>query len=124
MSNNLSKKEHVSFFEGIKIFLKKILKKQSIQTMIEPQDKQLEKIEKPKNAEDKTKESFENYLKVEIKSDYENDKKREEFVKNLEKNPKLFYELPIEKLQKLEEYYKESIKKYEEKLAKIKSTTK
>ena len=68
---------------------------------------------------DNSKEEFENSIKVEIKNDYINDMKREEILNYLEKNPKLFYDLPIEKLEKLENYYKDSIRKLEEKLARI-----
>lgn len=49
--------------------------------------------------------------------------KREEFLDKLESNPKLLYDLPIEKLEKLENYYVELIKKQEEKLARIKKAS-
>lgn len=118
MSNNLPIKEDNSFFEKIKNFFRRLLKKQNTQEVANFQVE--EKIE---NKEDKAKERFENSIKVKVKYDYINDMKREEFIYNLEKDPKLFYELPIEKLEKLEDYYKDSVKKQEEKLAKIKKAS-
>ena len=67
------------------------------------------------------KNKFQESIRVEVNNDYINDMKREEFLDRLESNPKLLYDLSIKQLEKLEKYYKKSIKKHEEKLAKIKN---
>ena len=120
MSNEQYKEDN-SLIEKIKRFFKKLFKKQDYTTMLEEQNEkkpELKEIEK-----NQAKEDFENSLKVEIKNDFVNDEKREKFIDRLEKNPELFYELPIEKLEKLEDYYKKSIKEYEEKLERIKKAS-
>lgn len=48
------------------------------------------------------------------------EKEREEFLDVIEKNPKMLYDLPVEKLEKLKEYYEYSISKKEEQLRKLK----
>ena len=62
---------------------------------------------------------FENSLKVEVNNKYLIELKKEEFLKQLEKNPELFLKLPIEKLKVIENYYMEQLKKEEEKLKRI-----
>lgn len=119
MDNNLPVKKNNSFFEKIKNFLKKLFFKESIENSYEEKNKLQTQIEK----KDTRKDEFQESIRFETKNDYVNELKREEFLDKLESNPKLLYDLPIEKLEKLENYYGESIKKQEEKLAKIKKAS-
>jgi len=69
------------------------------------------------------KDLFHKSLKVNIKNDYDErlkEIKREEFLDEIENNPELLKNLPIEKLKRLVAYMELSIKKKEEKLAKLK----
>ena len=73
-------------------------------------------------SEPNRKKQFEESIRVETTNDYINEIKKEEFLDKLESNPKLLYDLPIEKLERIENYYEDSIKKQEMKLAKMKKT--
>lgn len=123
MNSNLPVKQDNSLFGRIKSFFRKIFFKDKIENNYE--EKYEEKIEvQPKiEQEDNRKRQFEESIRVETNNDYINEMKREEFLDKLESDPKLLYDLPIEKLEKLERYYAESIKKQEEKLAKIKKAS-
>lgn len=123
MNSNLPVKQDNSLFGRIKNFFRKIFLKDKIENNYE--EKYEERIEvQPKiEKEDNRKRQFEESIRVETNNDYINEMKREEFLDKLESNPKLLYDLPIEKLEKLENYYGESIKKQEEKLAKIKKAS-
>ena len=116
MNSNLPIKQDKSLFGRIKVFLRKIFFKEKIE------NNYIEKVEEQSSikSEPNTKKQFEKSLKVETTNDYINEIKKEEFLDKLESNPKLLYDLPIEKLEKLENYYEESIKKQEMKLAKMK----
>ena len=118
MSNEQYKEDN-SLIEKIKRFFKKLFKKQSIQEINDSQNGEKFEIKESEVKTDKTKESFENSLKVDVKNNPKNDAKIEEFIDNFEKHPELFYKLPIEKLEKLEDYYEKSIKDFKEKLAKL-----
>jgi len=119
MNSNLPVKKDNSLFERIKNFFRKIFFKQKIEDNYEEKIEVQPKIEK----EDNRKTQFEESIRAETNNDYINEMKREEFLDKLESNPKLLYDLPIGKLEKLENYYGESIKKQEEKLAKIKKVS-
>lgn len=123
MNSNLPVKQDNSLFGRIKNFFRKIFFKDKIENNYEEKyEEQIEvqpKIEKVDNR----KRQFEESIRVETNNDYINEMKREEFLDKLESNSKLLYDLPIEKLEKLENYYGESIKKQEEKLARIKKAS-
>lgn len=119
MSNNLPIKKDNGLFRRIKNFFKNIFLKLQIENNYE------EKIEaEPKfDKDDNRKNQFQESMRFETKNDYINEMKREEFLDKLESNPKLLYDLSIEKLEKLEKYYGESIKRQEEKLVKIRKAS-
>ena len=119
MNSNLPVRKGNSFFAKIKNFFRKIFLKDKIENHYEEKNEVQSKIEK----NDIRKNQFQESIKVGTNNDYIKEIKREEFLDNLESNPKLLYDLPIEKLEKLENYYEESIKKQEEKLAKIKKAS-
>lgn len=119
MNSNLPVKQDNSLFGKIKNFFRKIFFKEKIEDNYEEIIEVQPKIEK----EDNRKRQFEESIRVEANNDYINEMKREEFLDKLESNPKLLYDLPVEKLEKLESYYGESIKKQEEKLAKLKKAS-
>lgn len=118
MNSNLPIKEENSFLGRIKNFFKKLFPRKNIEYDIENTVK-----EETTSKENENKDKFQENIKIEVKNDYINDIKREEFLDNIENNPELLYDLPIEKLEKLENYYKTSIKNFEEKLAKIKKAS-
>ena len=103
-------------FGRIKVFLRKIFFKEKIE------NNYIEKVEEQSSikSEANRKKQFQESISAETTNDYINEIKKEEFLDKLESNPKLLYDLPIEKLEKLENYYKESIKKQKMKLAKMK----
>ena len=117
MKNNLQVKENNPFFEKIKNFFRKLFYRKPTEISVDNVIAEQTTIKKENNT------AFQESIKVEVKNDYVTEMKREEFLDDLEKNPKLLYELPIEKLEKLEDYYNESIKKQEAKLAKIKKAS-
>lgn len=119
MNSNLPIKKDNGLFRRIKNFFKNIFFKFQIENDYE------EKIEvQPKFDEnDNRKNQFQESMRFETKNDYINGMKKEEFLDKLESNPKLLYDLSIEKLEKIEKYYEESIKRQEEKLVKIKKAS-
>ena len=114
MKNNLPTKEDNSFLKKIKNFFRKLFYRKPVEKSVDNVIAEQTLIKKENNT------AFQESIKVEVKNDYLTEMKREKFLDDLEKNPKLLCELPIEKLEKLEDYYKISIKKQEEKLARIK----
>lgn len=119
MNSNLPIKQDKSLFGRIKVFFRKIFFKEKIE------NDYIEKVEEQSSIqnEDNRKKQFEESIRVETNNDYINEIKREEFLDKLESNPELLYSFPVDKLEKLESYYGESIKKQEEKLAKIKKAS-
>ena len=117
MNTNLPMKKKNGFIDKIKNFFKKLFNKKDNNNNLE-QTSNL--IEDEIKVEYNTKSNFQDSIKVEVKDEYSNNLKREEFLKEVESNPSLLYELPIDKLEKLEKYYDESIAKYVEKLSKLK----
>lgn len=117
MKNNLPIQEDNSFFRKIKNFFRKLFYRKPVENSVDSMIAEQTQIKKENNT------AFQESVKVEVKNNYLTEMKREEFLDDLEKNPKLLYELPIEKLEKLEDYYNESIKKQEAKLAKIKKAS-
>lgn len=114
MNSKLPVKEDNSFLGKIKIFFRKLFYRKNIENTVKKPV-----VSKENNVKDRFKES----IKVEVKNDYINEMKREEFLDNIESNPKLLYDLPVDKLEKIEDYYKTSIKNHEEKLARIKKAS-
>lgn len=123
MNSNLPLKQDNSLFGRVKNFFRKIFLKDKIENNYEEKYEEQIEVQPKIEKEDNRKRQFEESIRVETNNDYINEKKREEFLNKLESNPKLLYGLPIEKLEKLENYYGKSIKKLEEKLAKIKKTS-
>lgn len=123
MNSNLPVKQDNSLFGRIKNFFRKIFFKDKIENNYEKKYEEQIEVQPKIEKEDNRKRQFEESIRVETNNDYINEMKREEFLDKLESNPKLLYDLPIEKLEKLENYYGESIKKQEEKLARIKKAS-
>lgn len=118
--SNLPIKVENGIFGKIKLFFRKLFFK----------DEQLNEIEEVqiKNiVSNNQKKFFEDNMKVEVNDDFVKDIKRNEFITQIETNPDLLYDLPLEKIEKLSEYYsdliekeKEENKKLEEKLSRLK----
>lgn len=123
MNSNLPVKQDNSLFGRIKNFFRKIFLKDKIENNYKEKYEEQIEVQPKIEQEDNRKKQFEESIRVETNNDYINEMKREEFLDKLESNPKLLYDLPIEKLEKLENYYGESIKKQEEKLARIKKAS-
>lgn len=123
MNSNLPVKQNNSLFGRIKNFFRKIFFKDKIENNYEEKYEEQIEVQPKIEKEDNRKRQFEESIRVETNNDYINEMKREEFLDKLESNPKLLYDLPIEKLEKLENYYGELIKKQEEKLARIKKAS-
>lgn len=119
MNSNLPIKYENSFFGRIKNFFRKIFIKIQTENHYEGKIEAQPKFEKSYNR----KNQFQESMRFETKNDYITEMKREEFLDELERNPKLLYDFSIENLRKLEKYYGESIKKQEEKLARIKKVS-
>lgn len=114
MNNKLPIKKKVSFIDKIKNFFKSFFKKDNFNN--------IEQTDNLINADIKLTDNFQDSLKMEIKNqNISKDENKEEFLEQLENNPELLYELPIEKLRKIEEYYDELIIKYSENLKRIKA---
>ena len=119
MNNNLPAKQDNSLFGRRKNFFKRLIFKKEI----EEQNVEETEVSFTSEEANKRKEQFEESLKVESNNDYVNAMKRESFLDKLENNLELLYDMAIEKLEQIENYYKESIKQQEEKLAKIKKAS-
>lgn len=113
MNSNLPVRQNYSLWEKIKNFFKRKFLKESKRINDE------NKIEERATVNNIQK-NFLDKLNNNAKEPSINYVEREKFLDNIEKNPKLLYSLPIEKLRMLENYYEESIKIYEKKLARIK----
>ena len=61
-------------------------------------------------SSDIQKEEFDESLKVKVNNDVSNNIKREELLDQIEKNPRMLYDMPTENIEKVEQYYKDSIK--------------
>lgn len=127
MNNNLPVIENNSFFGKIKIFFRKIFGINNIKEKenIQQEENHIENISVEERNVDR--EEFENSIRVSIDIDDKNvflkDKEREEFIKKLENDPRLFYELTLEKLKKIEEYYMNSIDELQVKLNNLKKAS-
>ena len=73
-------------------------------------------------AEDEKTKNVETNIKEELKVEVENDKsyQKEQFMKQISDNPDLLENFSIERLEKIKEYYEESIKKKQEILQNMK----
>ena len=113
MNNKLPIKEKNSLFGRIVKFFRKIFYKEKIEI---DEEKNKPEIVKLKNDESE--------FKKDIKAkQHATDLEKEEFLDELEGNPKLLYNLSIEKLKILEEEYNKSISRQEEKLAKLRKVS-
>ena len=120
MGNNLPVKKD-SIVEKIKKWFKGIFaKKENTTSQI------IENDTKANDAID-TQESFVNSMKSESEnnssytnSEYTLNKKRDDEIEKILKNPEVLYDLPMDKLEMLKNIVKEQEKKYEQKLAQLK----
>ncbi len=87
------------------------------------EDRIAQEVETVEEKIEDKKASFEDSLKVDVKNDFLKDMKKEEWLAELEENPNLYYELPIDKLEIIADYYRESVNEYEQKLANIKKAS-
>ena len=74
------------------------------------------------NAEEEKIKNIQANIKEELKVEVENDKsyQKEQFMKEISDNPDLLENFSIERLEKIKEYYKESINKKQEILQNMK----
>jgi len=121
MGNNLPiKKDNI--VDKIKNWFKGIFsKKENI-------NNQIVSDEKLNNNKESSQELFVNIMKVEFgksnvsytNSEYTLNKKRDDEIEKILKNPEILLDLPIEKLELLRDICKEQAVKYEAKLARLK----
>ena len=80
------------------------------------------KNKKVQNAEEEKIKNIQTNIKEELKVEVENDKsyQKEQFMKEISDNPDLLENFSIERLEKIKEYYQESIKKKQEILQNMK----
>ena len=114
MLNNLPIKNVNCLIENVQKSFRKL------STKYEESNNQIITNDEEKELIDKKKEKFHESIKAEVKINYIHELKREEILDAIEVNQDLLYDLPIEKLEKIEQYYIESISKYEERLRKLK----
>ncbi len=114
MNENLPMKVENKFFNKIKNFFRKIFGFSSNYNNRGITNNDY-------NQEDS---QFLNSIKVEENNEYLKEKsremKREELLNKIDDNPEIIKDLSEEKLKKIKELYLESIKSYEEKIAKLK----
>lgn len=115
MNSNLPIKRDNSLIERIKNFFRRIFFKEQIENSYEDKTEVESKLEQ----EDRREMAFKESLRVEVSNNHIKEKERKEFLNKLEKNPELLYALSVEKLERLEKYYEEILKKQEEKLMKM-----
>lgn len=111
MNNQLIKKEDITIFDKIKLFLKKLFYKKNKQEVIIP------KIEENK-YEQNTK--FEDSLKFNVSEVYEKEKKFKSFIQEIEENPDIVEKLSSDRLDKLIAYYEKITTEKEAKIISIK----
>ena len=118
MINKLPAKQEKDLIGRIKSFFQKLLYRKK------KEDNYKERIEvQPELDKKNDRVQFEESIRSETNTDYINELKREELLDKLDSNPELIYNIPIEKIGNIVNYYKESIKKLEEKLVKIKQSS-
>ena len=81
---------------------------------------------KPKDIENtnysfnsNNREEFKDKIVTEINNEYLRKIKRDTYIKQIEEDPDLLYNLPLEKIERIGEYYKELVKKEEEENQKL-----
>lgn len=117
MSTNLPMKKDEGIMEKIKSFFRNIFHKNEVKNVNEAEKISNEnEIKIENNFSDK----LVNNGTEQKKNKYDIAREKEQFIKNIEKNPKILYELPIEKLKMLETYYDESISDLKIELNKLK----
>lgn len=113
MNNNLPIKRENSVILKIKNFFRRVFgKKEPIETINY-------KDEKINISNQQDKQHFGEDIKISVSNDYLNEIKRNDFVDEIEKNPDLLYNLSIDRLKKLENYYDDLIMKDKEELTKL-----
>lgn len=117
MNNNLPIKKENSIIFKIKTFFRKIFNKEDFTYKINNLDSESKNI-----SDDKMEGNFGDNLKVEVSNEYVKELKKNDFIDEIEKNPDLLYNLSIDRLKKLEDYYDELIEKDKEILSNIKKS--
>ena len=112
-NSNLPVKRNESFLNKIKSFFRKVFYKKGKHEKL---SYQADTISKNRETQ-----KFGDSIKAEVNNDFLNDLKREEFLDKISKNFNIINDLSIEKLEKIEQYYIESIKYHEKKLASLKN---
>lgn len=100
-----------SIFTKIKNFFKNLFNKSSKQEIAK--EKVLEE-----NGKELTKEGFKEEIKIKDINSIENITTKQDFIKRIEKNNVLIYELSNERLDQLIDYYEEEIERKKEELKK------
>ena len=111
--NNLPIKAKIGLIGKIGTFFRKIFYKP-------------EYIENTKEIKDtnysfnsNNREEFKDKIVTEINNEYLRKIKRDTYIKQIEEDPDLLYNLPLEKIERIGEYYKELVKKEEEENQKL-----
>lgn len=123
--NNLPIEKKENFFTKIIKFFKSIFgtKKDKIEKEVYETKVENESINGIRQQDINIKEKFTNSIKTEVKNDFFLDNEKEKFLDDIQKNPELLYSFPINKLEKIEEAFKESVKNKEEKLNKLRKAS-
>ena len=114
MKNNLPIKKENNFLSKIKNFFRRLFVKKDPIEITNNIDEKMD----ISNQQDK--QSFGDDIKISVFNDYLNDFKRTDFINKIEKNPDLLYNISIDRLKKLENYYDYLIAKDIQELNKIK----
>lgn len=120
METNLPIKKKDRFIDKIKNFFKYFFRKNYDNT----NDVIKNPIQEDIKLESREKNDFQDNIKVEVKDEYIKQIKKEEFLSEIERDPTLLYELPIEKIEKIEKYYDELIAEYQNKIYNFKKSAK
>ena len=124
MNNNLPIKKS-SIIERIKNFFKKLFFKESKGSEIkelnnvENATTEKENILTTSEQQNEWISKYQNTNNSQTKNEYVLNNEREEFLDKIGKNPKMLYDLSIDRLEELEGHYKESIEKLEGRLSKL-----
>ena len=111
--NNLPIKAKSGLIGKIRTFFRKIFYK--------PKDientKEIKNINYSFNSNNR--EEFKDKIVTETNNEYLRKIKRDTYIKQIEEDPDLLYNLPLEKIERIGEYYKELVKKEEEENQKL-----
>lgn len=111
--NNLPIKAKSGLIGKIRTFFRKIFYK----------SKDIENTKEIKNTNysfnSNNREEFKDKIVTETNNEYLRKIKRDTYIKQIEEDPDLLYNLPLEKIERIGEYYKELVKKEEEENQKL-----